>query len=272
MSEFIGVTRERRYSPGKVRADRAILDEVALRLAARHRVRVVDPDECRPGDAGTGCVVFAMCESPEALAIMGQWEESGARLVNSPAAILGCRRHRTVGALQHSGVSQPPSVVVTTGSDPDLPSWADADVWVKRGEMHAMHAGDVRRVRGGAAIRAQLRRLRRRGIATALIQRHVPGRVIKFYAVGADFFACFPSGQTADACTAAEAAAIRAVAERGAAAVGLEVFGGDAVRGADGKWLLIDLNDWPSYAPCRRAAADAIAAYLSAPAQREEQR
>jgi hypothetical protein len=64
--------------------------------------------------------------------------------------------------------------------------------------------------------------------------------------------------------SAADGGALAALAERGAAAVGLEVYGGDAVRDPAGALWLIDLNDWPSYGPCRASAADAIAGYLDA--------
>jgi hypothetical protein len=44
--------------------------------------------------------------------------------------------------------------------------------------------------------------------------------------------------------------------------VGLEVFGGDVAFPEPDAPVLIDLNDWPSFAPVRDAAAAAIAAYI----------
>jgi hypothetical protein len=55
---------------------------------------------------------------------------------------------------------------------------------------------------------------------------------------------------------------MRRLAAGAAAALELEVFGGDCVRDRENNLWLIDLNDWPSYAPCRFEAAAAIAAYL----------
>jgi hypothetical protein len=49
-----------------------------------------------------------------------------------------------------------------------------------------------------------------------------------------------------------------ALAERGAAALGLDVYGGDGVCAADGSLTLIDFNDWPSFSRCRTEAAGAI--------------
>ena len=44
-----------------------------------------------------------------------------------------------------------------------------------------------------------------------------------------------------------------------AEALGLEVFGGDAVIQRNGEPMIIDLNAWPSYALYRDRAAEAIA-------------
>ena len=48
----------------------------------------------------------------------------------------------------------------------------------------------------------------------------------------------------------------------GAAAVGLDIFGGDVIVSPAGELTLIDLNDWPSFAPCRERAAYAIADFI----------
>ena len=51
-------------------------------------------------------------------------------------------------------------------------------------------------------------------------------------------------------------------ARRAATALGLEVFGGDAIVTPRGPILLIDLNAWPSFALYRDEAAAEIASYL----------
>ena len=47
-----------------------------------------------------------------------------------------------------------------------------------------------------------------------------------------------------------------------ATAVGLEIYGGDAIVTPTGRLVLVDLNDWPSFARCRRAAAAGITRYV----------
>jgi D-alanine-D-alanine ligase-like ATP-grasp enzyme len=50
---------------------------------------------------------------------------------------------------------------------------------------------------------------------------------------------------------------------RAAAALGLEVYGGDAIVTASGRIVLLDLNAWPSFALYREEAAERIAEYLT---------
>ena len=100
----------------------------------------------------------------------------------------------------------------------------------------------------------------RRGISTAVLQEHVPGREIKFYAVRGDFFYWLDTDNPRIHGIRGEA--FEPCARESGAALSLDIFGGDLVIGEDGRATLIDLNDWPSFAPCREAAARAIARHL----------
>ena len=260
--DFLGIARERVYSPGKVDDDRAILDAVAARLAATHRVRVVSADDALP-EVGPPTRVFAMCQSPAALATLRRWEAAGVRVVNSTAAIENTHRHRMLAAFARHRVAHPPSHLLRTDAPQALPAWVDAGAWLKRGDVHATEPDDVVRVDSRAAAQAVLAAMQRRGIASALAQRHVDGDVFKFYAVRARFFTCFAPPDAAQPLSGAEQTAMNGLAEAGAAALDLEVFGGDCVRDRQGNLWLIDLNDWPSYARCRSGASEAIASYLT---------
>jgi hypothetical protein len=63
--------------------------------------------------------------------------------------------------------------------------------------------------------------------------------------------------------------ALQDAAFRAAGALGVEIFGGDAIVGPDGRPLVIDLNAWPSFALCRAEAAAAIARHLACAFSRE---
>jgi hypothetical protein len=96
-----------------------------------------------------------------------------------------------------------------------------------------------------------------------VIQQHVPGTVIKFYAVRGEFFYYVPP---ADGSVLAPdlTNAMDHLGRRAAHALSVEVYGGDCVVGADNALTLIDLIDWPCYARCRFSAAAAIAAHVGA--------
>src|SRR5262249_8467337 len=226
--EFLGIARERVYSPGKVEDDRAILDAVAARLAVAHRVDVISADDRLPS-VSPAPIVFAMCQGPAALDTLRGWEASGVRVINSARAIANTHRRRMLAAFERDAIAHPPSQLLDTRAPTALPEWIDGGAWIKRGDVHATEADDVVRVDGAAAARTALAAMQRRGIATALVQRHVAGDVFKFYAVRGSFFACFAPAAAPPLADAHEPA-MRALAEAGAAALDLEVFGGDCVR------------------------------------------
>jgi hypothetical protein len=170
-----------------------------------------------------------------------------------------------IATLADAAVPHPPSILMRTGAAEPLPDWIDSGAWIKRGDVHAMQAGDVVFCANARAVPAVLSAFRRRDIAEVIIQRHVPGPVIKFYAVRASFFTWFAPRELHLELTPDTAAALRDLAERGAAALGLEIFGGDCVHQGNGEPVLIDLNDWPSYGRCRSEAAHAIASYVATP-------
>jgi len=88
----------------------------------------------------------------------------------------------------------------------------------------------------------------------------VPGPIVKFYAVAdGRFFSWYPAdgGQVEIA-----EQRLRELVFAAARAVGLEIFGGDVAFPTPDDPVLIDLNDWPSFAPVRVDAAAAIAAYI----------
>jgi hypothetical protein len=265
MSEFLGITREPVFSPGKVEDDRAILEMTAEHLRALgHAVDVCSAaDDAWPEPADT-TVVFTMAQGARALRRLQQWEARGIRIVNRPAGILNCQRQRTVAAFAGAGLAFPETVLLATKAAVPWPVWVGAaGAWIKRGDVHATEADDVVYVADVAAAGDALQRFAARGIAVAAVQRHVAGTVLKFYAVRGRFFHCVqPPGGTQ--ITAGVVREIDELGRRAAEILEVEVYGGDCVLGMNGELSLIDLNDWPSYASCRARAAAGIAAHLLA--------
>ena len=109
-----------------------------------------------------------------------------------------------------------------------------------------------------------LQAFRQRGIPWVALQEHIPGPVVKCYGVAEGRFF---NWYGADAGFAGERPRVderrlKALALDAAASIGLEVFGGDVAFPEPDGPVLIDINDWPSFAPFREDAARAIAAYL----------
>lgn len=265
MSVFLGITREHVYSPGRVADDSAILHLVADELRQEgHSVAVIGGDDERWPEPAAYTMVFAMCQGPRALERLQHWEARGVRIINRPDGILNCQRHRTVPALVRAGTPFPESLLLETAAAPTLPAWiADGGAWVKRGDVHATESDDVVFVDSVATAHAALHRFHARRVAHAVVQRHVRGIVLKFYAVRGRFFHAVPppGGSVLPPETLPR---IDALGQDAARVLNVEVYGGDCVFAVNGALTLIDLNDWPSYAPCRSAAAKGIAAYLLA--------
>lgn len=265
MSTFLGITREPVFSPGRVADDSAILHLVADELRRRARtVTVVAGEDGCWSEPAPDTIVFAMCQGPRALERLQRWAARGVRIINHPEGILNCQRHRTVPALMQAGTPFPESLVLDTATAPSIPPWVgDGGAWVKRGDVHATEPDDVVFVDSAAAASAAVQRFGERGVARAVLQRHVPGTVLKFYAVYGRFFYCGrPQGN--GTLTSDVLQRIDALGREAARTLNVEVYGGDCVFGVNGAVTLIDLNDWPSYAPCRSEAASAIAAHLLA--------
>ena len=259
-----GVYREPAHSPGRVDDDAAILESVGAALADRgFGVELVTADaliETRSAN------VFAMCERGTILDRLTAMEKSGAIVVNSPAAIRNTYRHRMIELFAQRRVPAPLSRIVAT--DAAKPRPVDC-MWVKRYDFHATQPDDVMYVGSESGWREALRQFAARGIPFVVAQEHVAGDLIKFYGVrgagpaGANWFQWFYHRDKGMLGHKFAATRLHGAALAAAAAVGLEIFGGDAIVKADGEPMIIDLNAWPSYALYRDQAAEAIADLLS---------
>jgi glutathione synthase/RimK-type ligase-like ATP-grasp enzyme len=255
MADLVGVLREPEFSPGRVADDAAILERTRDALAARGLSMTLGGAELLGDEAPRA--VLAMCQSDAALAALDRAALT-LPVVNHPDAIRACYRHETVRRLATTHVPFPPTRLVST-ADNAATTAAAAPCWVKRGDVHAMASSDVVFAERPDDVTATLADFANRGIARAALQAHVPGVVVKFYGIAdGRFFRCF----TDQADVPAPIPRLWEAASAGANALGLEVFGGDLVVTADGRAVLVDLNDWPSFARCRDEAAEAIAGYV----------
>jgi glutathione synthase/RimK-type ligase-like ATP-grasp enzyme len=263
VDSILGIYRERIFSPGKVQEDAAILDATLEELSAVGcQVDTVHAEAIDWSMPRSGWVL-TMAQSPMVLAMLEHWARLGTRIVNSVASIQKCYRKPLTNALQEAGVPIPPGRIVPLSvAEEEITLRASAPVWLKRGDVHAIQAGDVAPVSSKNELLDALRHFSRQNVTEILVQNHVAGPVVKFYGVaGGDYFRAFLAS-TGEDITTVTGSALREVAQSAAVAVGLEVYGGDAVMTDNGSVTLIDLNDWPSFSRCCRDAAKNIAFYL----------
>ena len=271
--QCLGIYREQRFSPGAHAAgDAEILELTRAALErAGYQTMLIAP-ESLPTLSPPAPVVFSMCQSLEALAVLQTWETQGVLVLNTPAAVRACYRLELVTALSQTTLPFPRSVVIpldeTKSTAAPWPAWPEntAGWWVKRGDVHAMQSDDVLFVRHTTDLPAQLARLRQRGIGHAVVQEHIAGQEWKFYAVrGHGVLHAFAPHETH--CPPIDYARLNTLAQQASEILGLDIYGGDCLMTSDGTLYLIDINDWPSFRGCRPVAATHIAQYILTQAQ-----
>ena len=265
---FLGIYRERVFSPGRVRDDAAIMDET-LRALGDHgnEIEAIEAETLDGGVPDVDCVL-TMGQSDRVLKTLEEWRRRGVRIVNALASIRLCYRAPLMRCLACAGLPLPPGKIWRVEDAEERVAFESSkDYWVKRGDAHKVEPEDVVRVASRREFEVSLDHFRKRRIAQILVQEHEEGEVVKFYGVcgGSEarqtYFTAFP--EKGDEEITGDLSELRRVSAKAAAAVGLEVYGGDAVITRPGRVVLIDLNAWPSFARCRSRAALHIAAYVS---------
>lgn len=266
MRRAAALYRSPAYSPRQHQTnDTAILDATVVELASLgwDIARATEHD-VTAGRLPTAQLYLNMCQGVEAANRLRHLLPQAAVSVNRPAAVQACHRYHLVPRLRAARVPFPRTVLVPTEGATahrppiELVNGTGHPIWMKRGDVHAEIADDVVAV-PAAEVPRTLRAFAARGIPIVALQEHLPGPVVKFYGVaGTRFFHWYFANESEES-TPVDVARLRAMAEQAAAALGLDVYGGDAVIVQPNTPMLIDLNDWPSFAPVRAAAAAAIA-------------
>lgn len=258
--KFAAIARGQRYSPNHIGNDARILKLTIQHIEEQgHEVQVYDEDSITPALV-TENYIFSMIRGSYALSVLQQLEKQGALVLNPTKGVRNCYRARLASILPKKGIPVPQGIVVpTTSMKLQLPFNNEPfRVWLKRGDVHAIHREDITLVHSHDELYSVLHEYHRRGIDEAVIQQHIDGPGIKFYAVkGSGFFHWYFHEGTGTAEFDQEK--LKSIAEQCADALGVDIYGGDAVIGPDGAINIIDLNDWPSFAPVRDEASVRIA-------------
>ena len=258
--KVLAITRAERYSPNSVEKDRAIMMAVADRLRTRDFEVCLISEDCLTSPDYQDCqetsdLILTMGRRPETLAWLNH---AGVKAINTSEGVENCARSRLLGIMERIGTPVPPK----EGTD---------GYWLKRGDAAAQTSDDVVYAADKEALATAIQTMRDRGVTDFVVSAHVVGDLVKFYGVGQRrFFRYYyptDDGQSkfGDECRNGVAChypfdeeALRYEAERLAEAVGVSIYGGDAIVRADGSFCLIDFNDWPSFSRCREEAAEEI--------------
>lgn len=271
MQDLVALYRRPSYSPQQHRDnDTAILADTTAELARQGwRVIKATEEDVEQGRLPSGVLYLNMCQGPLASEQLMPFEGDGVVVVNGPTSVLNCHRHRLVRRMAGSEVPFPRTLVQPSAAP--APSrevlcalaGATGQIWVKRGDVHAERREDVIATTVDE-LPEVLNAFAARSIPWVALQEHVPGPMVKFYGVSdGRFFRWYGAdagyGKTPPRI---DEDRLRGVAFQVAALLGLEVFGGDVAFPVPDEPVMIDINDWPSFASFRAEAARAIAGYV----------
>lgn len=274
--KILGIYRGAKFSPNHTANDEAI-----FRLAARNlevlgaQISFISETEFLESSPAPR-FVFTMAREKEVVSRLKMLADDGVRVTNSGTGIGNCYRAQMTQILVANRVPHPTSVIMPTRGkhlQRTLETIASDGLWIKRGDFHALHKEDVVYVPDVTQAVEMLEEFARRDIAEVVVNQHLKGDLVKFYGVrGTGFFYWFypydhhhvkyPEARQPAPGMVHNTFAIddlRKEANRAAALLDVDIYGGDAIVAADGKFHLIDFNDWPSFAPCRSEAAPFIA-------------
>ena len=258
--KLAGIKRQCSYSPNHIENDTLLLLKTAEELVGLGaEVKIYDEEEVS-NKIFSEDIIFSMAQGVKANEVLDKYISEGKMIINPPRSVLNCHRANMVRILAENGLPFPQSIIVDV-NEADKVHFNELGtnkIWIKRGDVHAEHREDVTLCYCENEKQSILREFARRGIEKAVLQRHVEGDVIKFYSINHYelFHWYYLNGVNHTKFNAKE---LKRLADESADALGLEIYGGDAVISENGGITLIDVNDWPSFAPIREKASKHIA-------------
>lgn len=267
MKTIATIVRSAADSPNMEANDAAILECIASELRAlgatviSHRQNQLPP--------GTN-VVCHMSRTPATLQILSEAEQGGTIVINRPSAVRNCSRTEMIKALESAAVPQPEFRFIGTPEELDSLHYP---AWLKRADGWSSSKDDVCFAADSSTARSIFGQMQARGIKKCVYSRHIEGDIIKFYAVGRQYFHyCYPDPEKSKFGLERingiqhhypfNPESLRNIAYKAAEATGVEIYGGDCIVDNKGDIYLIDLNDFPSFTAVRHEAAREIAEYI----------
>lgn len=273
-TKIAGIMRAGAYSPNHIGNDAAIFNGVMDHLRRKGCEVEIFSEEQFQNNTISQQIIVDMCRERASVVKLQRLEDEGRLVINSGYGIENCTRERMTRILMGNSIPTPDSLIVNTNEKiiDDLKEHDITACWIKRGEFHSMHKEDVTYCRHPEEAQEVLHEFFYRGIKRAVINRHLVGDLVKFYGVvGQPFFYWFypfeghhskygyeeVNGESKH--LPFDAAKLREMCNKTAEIFDIMIYGGDCIVDYDGSFRIIDFNDWPSFAPCRKEAASFIA-------------
>ena len=245
---------------------------MASRLSRFADVSIISEDLFIAVELSEFDLVFSMARGRGVLECLAKAErEEGLVVINSAEHLLNLSRAGIASVFKENNLPVPNLMVIKPTAE--TKASMNFPLWIKRGDNCAQKQGDVQFVDDETQFELAMKNFADRGIEQVIVEEHLEGDLIKFYGVeGTPFFyTTYPTEKGGFSKFGLEeqnglpqhfsfdVEKLKREADRAAQLTGMMVYGGDAVITAEGSVHIIDFNDWPSFAACRKEAAKAIA-------------
>lgn len=272
---IIGISRGNQYSPNHIGNDTAIFNEVMKQLAIYgYSFNIYTEEEYTSLPVPPHPIpVVNMARDKRTILSLYEWQQKGCLIITPPNGIENCIRQAMTEILISNQVNHPRSWIISVNQN--ARPMLTYPCWIKRGDSHTITKDDVCYAQTPHEVETILNEFRKRNIPIAIVNEHLQGDLIKFYGVKDSpfFYWFYPSLQThskfglekingASQGFHFDIQALRSQANLASTLLKVPIYGGDAIISEEGNIQLIDFNDWPSFAPCRKEASNAIARYI----------
>ena len=265
------VGRAKRFSVGCEHKDKRLFDLICQALKKRGmRVCVVEEDDlCKEHLQGV-CSVVSMARGKAATDMLDYVCQSATEVLNSPEGVRNCSRERFNVLLQDAGIPIPRFILLKHRNISSIrrENFADCNsLWIKRADARTMCAEDVVPARNDKELADYVDRMFARQIDHCLICENIEGRLVKVYRIAESEFLeyFFPSankfsdlenisGEFPDI----NRKFLKRLSDKVARVLKLCVFGMDLIQTKEGKFYVIDVNDFPSFSDFALQAAEVI--------------
>ena len=270
--KIITIARNPLNSPQMTESDAAILRAVEEELIARGaNIKRCEEEE----EIATDCdAILHMSRTATTVQHLKEHVAQGIIVLNTPKSVENCSRTKMVQTLECNGIKQPQYKIINSCEELTGITYP---AWIKRGEGWSCHKEDVAYVKDTAEAIKAFAAIK----GKAVICAHIAGDIVKFYGISERFFSySYPDVEKTKFGLEKingtpqkhpfKVEDLKETAFKAAEALGLSIFGGDAIITPEGEIYIIDLNDFPSFSPVRKEAAREIATIVTEKIKRNE--